>query len=253
MLDSLDTLIAFAVIFAVVSLLITIVVQMISSALNLRGRNLAWGIAEAFEAINPELSKTVQASAGTRYEKFMGWLKSLPRKFLPAKSPAKGLADHCLNDTLLSDFQFAGMHWSGSAVRADELFALLHRIATGKKPGTPPEIQADVIALVQEEPPKVHPAQRMAVQRSPHRHTGPGMGFSKESAGHPRRRKGFWRLRPSILPVGTIFPASAKASAAPVGFAEVSTRASQVPDALLARPKIHPRPISSEKMSNFDH
>ena len=55
MLDSLDTLIAFALIFTIVSLLITIILQIIVSMLNLRGHNLAWGVAEAFEAMVPEL------------------------------------------------------------------------------------------------------------------------------------------------------------------------------------------------------
>lgn len=43
MLDSLDTLIAFVLIMLVVSLLITIAVQMVSAALNLRGLNLLKG------------------------------------------------------------------------------------------------------------------------------------------------------------------------------------------------------------------
>ena len=81
MLDSLDTLIAFALIFTVVSLLITIVVQMITSILNLRGHNLAWGVAEAFEAIAPDLKAEVEGRA-------------------------KKLADHLLKDDLISDFQF---------------------------------------------------------------------------------------------------------------------------------------------------
>lgn len=108
MLDSLDTLIAFALIFLVVSLLITIVVQMISSISNLRGKNLAWGIAEAFEAIEPDLKAR-------------------------AKGQCKALADHLLKDPLLSDFQLGRIVGSASAVRADEMFDLLHRIASGEK------------------------------------------------------------------------------------------------------------------------
>src|SRR5208283_599692 len=37
--------------FTVVSLLVTIVVQMITSVSNLRGLNLSWALAETFEAI----------------------------------------------------------------------------------------------------------------------------------------------------------------------------------------------------------
>lgn len=122
MLDSLDTLIAFTLIFTVVSLLITIVVQMITSLLNLRGKNLAWGIAEAFEAIAPELEAAV-AGRG------------------------KLLADYLLKDPLISDSQIGSKVKPATAVRADELFDLLHRIATGKKTGTKDGIKNDVITL----------------------------------------------------------------------------------------------------------
>jgi hypothetical protein len=122
MLDSLDTLIAFALIFTIVSLLITIGVQMITSLSNLRGKNLAWGIAEAFEAIAPELKAEV-------------------------KGKGKTLADHLLNDALISDSQCWRIKGAASAVRPDELFDLLHRIATNKKPGTPDEIKQDVVTL----------------------------------------------------------------------------------------------------------
>ena len=61
---------------------------------------------------------------------------------------AKKLADHCLTDTLLSDFQLEGLKTRpASAVRTDELFELLHRIATDKKPSTPADIKAHVITL----------------------------------------------------------------------------------------------------------
>ena len=55
MLDSLDTLIAFVLIMLVVSLLITIVVQMCASTLNLRGQNLLSALENAFAAIAPSL------------------------------------------------------------------------------------------------------------------------------------------------------------------------------------------------------
>lgn len=57
MLQTLDIVIAFAVIMSVLSLLITIVVQMLSSALALRGKNLANGLALTFETIDPSLGK----------------------------------------------------------------------------------------------------------------------------------------------------------------------------------------------------
>jgi len=54
MLDSLDTLIAFILIMLVVSLLITIAVQMVSAALNLRGVNLAQALKRTFGIIDPQ-------------------------------------------------------------------------------------------------------------------------------------------------------------------------------------------------------
>jgi len=48
MLQSLDTLIAFVVIMTVVSLFVTIIVQMVSAALSLRGKNLANALALTF-------------------------------------------------------------------------------------------------------------------------------------------------------------------------------------------------------------
>src|ERR1700745_2770488 len=54
MLDSLDTLIAFVLIMLVVSLLITIAVQMVSAAFNLRGLNLAQGLKRTFAVIDPD-------------------------------------------------------------------------------------------------------------------------------------------------------------------------------------------------------
>ena len=122
MLDSLDTLIAFTLIFTVVSLLITIVVQMISTACNLRGRNLAWALAETFEAIEPTL-------------------------VAKAKAKGKTLADHVLGDPLISDKQIFGRVMNATALRPPELFDVLHRIATGKKPDVSANIRDDVLGL----------------------------------------------------------------------------------------------------------
>jgi hypothetical protein len=55
MLNTIDTVIAFAVIMTVLSLLITIVVQMVSAALSLRGKNLANALALTFQTIDPQL------------------------------------------------------------------------------------------------------------------------------------------------------------------------------------------------------
>lgn len=106
MLDSLDTLIAFTLIMLVVSLLITIAVQMVSAALSLRGKNLARGLANTFVTILPKSQKEVD-----------------------------GLIDHLLKDPILSDSwlkKFSSKLRLATVVRSDEVFDAIHRIAIGK-------------------------------------------------------------------------------------------------------------------------
>jgi hypothetical protein len=62
--DSIDTLIAFGLIMAVVSLLITILVQTGSVLLNLRGQNLSRGLTETLRTIAPVTFKTASANQG---------------------------------------------------------------------------------------------------------------------------------------------------------------------------------------------
>ena len=123
MLNSIDTLVAFALIFTVVSLLITIVVQIFASVCNLRGKNLAWGMLRKPSRPSPR-----------------SWSRASVLR-------AKLLADHLLKDPLISDWQLKNTVKLASSVRADEIFDLLHRIATGKKPGTPAQIKDDAVAL----------------------------------------------------------------------------------------------------------
>jgi hypothetical protein len=63
MLDTLDTVIAFAVIMTVLSLLITLVVQMVSATLSLRGKNLANALALTFQTIDPSIGKYAHSLA----------------------------------------------------------------------------------------------------------------------------------------------------------------------------------------------
>ncbi|MFZ1218486.1 MAG: hypothetical protein WAO00_04295, partial [Chthoniobacterales bacterium] len=63
MLQSLDTLIAFVVILLSASLLVTILVQMLSSAFALRGKNLGNALALTFQSIHPEIGADAYALA----------------------------------------------------------------------------------------------------------------------------------------------------------------------------------------------
>src|SRR6266849_1299110 len=63
MLQSLDTLIAFVVIILVASLVVTILVQMLSAAFALRGKNLGNALALTFQSIHPDIGKNAYALA----------------------------------------------------------------------------------------------------------------------------------------------------------------------------------------------
>jgi hypothetical protein len=110
MLDSLDTLIAFVLIMLVVSLLITIVVQMVSAALNLRGVNLAQALKRTFGVIDPQ-----------------------------SEEHAKQLANYILkgrylSDSFLPDWPIFRWWRHAEAVRPKEVFDAIQRIALGKEP-----------------------------------------------------------------------------------------------------------------------
>ena len=63
MLGTLDTLIASVVIMTVVSLLIAILVQMVSAAFSLRGKNLANVLSLTFQTIDPQIGKQAHTLA----------------------------------------------------------------------------------------------------------------------------------------------------------------------------------------------
>lgn len=109
MLDSLDTLIAFVLIMLVVSLLITIVVQMVSAALNLRGLNMLSGLAQVFQVIAPAEEKRAGALA------------------------RQVLSGGMLSDSSLPKWRMLGLWRWASAARPQEVFDSIHRIATGQK------------------------------------------------------------------------------------------------------------------------
>ena len=57
LLDRLDTVIAFAIVMLLLSLLITTLVQMIGLLFALRGKNLLWGIKRLLGQVDPDLGK----------------------------------------------------------------------------------------------------------------------------------------------------------------------------------------------------
>src|SRR4051812_17481426 len=63
MLNTLDIVIGFAVIMTVLSLLITILVQMVSTGLALRGKNLANALSLTFQTIDPKIGDRAHSLA----------------------------------------------------------------------------------------------------------------------------------------------------------------------------------------------
>src|SRR6266436_5213014 len=125
MLNQLDILIGFAVVMAVVSLLITLVTQMVSAALGLRGKYLA----EALEAMIHKIDPTISEDIKDLGKNLAKWILSHP----------------VLSDSLLlagprpwDNWPVVGWiraRWKvASAIRADELFKVLQDVS-----GTTPD------------------------------------------------------------------------------------------------------------------
>jgi hypothetical protein len=131
MLDSLDTLIAFVLIMLVVSLLITIAVQMAAAALNLRSINLLSGLGSAFAIIAPDLEKKKEDLA---HYILQGRL--LSDSFLPIELPK---APRWVQKWL-------SFLRPTSAARPQEIFDAIHRVAVGNEyedPNKPTESEQE--------------------------------------------------------------------------------------------------------------
>ncbi len=127
MLQYLDTAIAFAVIILMLSLLITAVVQMILSALDLRGRNLAWHVEILLKQIYPGFRKTLQQlhtemqAADLNIE--------APGQKTKARSAARVIAEAVVCHPAVSQGASNVGRWAWSrnakAISSDELMAVL--------------------------------------------------------------------------------------------------------------------------------
>lgn len=124
MLKSIDTLVAFALIMTVVSLLITILVQMTSAALNLRGKHLANALAQTLDTVVPGTTATVS-------------------------NKAAALAKHILSLPHLSDNPKVGIDGNPktSAVRASEIYGTLLQIA---KSETNPDLRMQAVKVLRD-------------------------------------------------------------------------------------------------------
>jgi hypothetical protein len=141
MLGYLDTLIGFAVVMLVISLLITILTQMVSAVINHRGSNLKWGLETLFANIDP---------------------KQLPHLTAGADKVAQAVLTHCL----VSDSWFSGNKVAqqlgkfpplgklfrrfqlATAIRPKELTAILKHLSSNTFAEDYKEIAVDIQKLL---------------------------------------------------------------------------------------------------------
>ena len=125
MLQSIDTLIAFVVIMTVASLFVTILVQMVSAALSLRGKNLANALALTFQTIAPSLQGDAHAlSARILSDPLLSDSTRTPKKKL--ESLVTTVAQRC------APWHFRNIKDAtrlANAVRPEEVYAALKRLA----------------------------------------------------------------------------------------------------------------------------
>ncbi len=140
MLQSIDTLIAFVVIMTVASLFVTIIVQMFSAALSLRGKNLANALALTFQTIDPSLGeKAHQLAAKILTDPF------LSDSTLTTKDRMKGLGWIAARKGPWDFFNLRGAGHLANAIRAEEVYAVLRRLQDRRE--TTVKASAEAIAL----------------------------------------------------------------------------------------------------------
>jgi len=131
MLKQLDTLIGFAVVMSLVSLLITVVTQMVSSLLGLRGKNLADALAVMLHKLEPELNAQVAN--------------------LSQKLADSILTRSAVSDSILSMSARGPVLWRrASAIRPHELLSALEHLSAQTQPpdGPPQTIEQAAAKLV---------------------------------------------------------------------------------------------------------
>jgi hypothetical protein len=109
-LQHLDTLIGFATVMLGISLLITVMTQLISAVLGLRGTNLRWGLKTLLENVDPTL-----------------------------KDPAQKITEDILHHRLISDSTFSkfwvSRRWRlANAIRRTELIDILKKMVSDPNP-----------------------------------------------------------------------------------------------------------------------
>lgn len=124
MLEHLDTLIAFSVVMAVVSLMITTLTQMLSAVLGLRGTVLLDGLSELFKTAHPELAD----DAGALAKHILKHPLISSSMMMGPGMEARMRAMPAWARSLVSRWQLA------TAIHPEELVRALHLIAADENP-----------------------------------------------------------------------------------------------------------------------
>jgi hypothetical protein len=128
-MQHIDVLIAFAVVMLGVSLLITILTQMLSALAGSRGTNLRWGLIELIKTVDPNL----EAQAGPLADKVL-------THSLISDSSISSLASKYRNNRVFGRL-LSRMHLA-SAIRVEELTGILRIIARSSATTAPPRAVA---------------------------------------------------------------------------------------------------------------
>jgi hypothetical protein len=129
MLQSLDTVIAFVVIMTIASLFVTILVQMSSAALSLRGKNLANALALTFQTIDPLLAeKAHQLAARILSDPLISDSTRTQKDKNPSSAVDRTRPWHFTDITCATHL--------AKAVRPEEVYAALKKLAAQKSKPT---------------------------------------------------------------------------------------------------------------------
>jgi hypothetical protein len=122
-LQYVDSAIGFVMIILTISLVIMVIMQAVSSVLDLRGRNLIWAMEQLLRQISPEARDVPVQGKGT----FSTWAKLLRARFAKISVPediAHAIANH---PTLTSNASSLA-----TAIRPEEILDVLQAIRDGK-------------------------------------------------------------------------------------------------------------------------
>ncbi len=124
MLQSIDTLIAFVLIMTVASLFVTIIVQMFSSALSLRGKNLANALALTFQTIAPSLKENAHLLAAKILTDPL-----FSDSTMTKKDRLKNARAFIARERAWTFGDLIGASHLASAIRPEEVYAALQRLS----------------------------------------------------------------------------------------------------------------------------